>query len=268
MNGHLARVFIAALFAAAVACGGDSSAKVNGDGRVASRSRHAGIDVGAKPYRPGPLNAVGSLAGTVRFDGDPPGDTVPIASDERLCGTAAPSGVKVGGDGGLANTVVWVAGATSGKPLPVEKRVVITSGNCLVDPRIQATVVGAAVNVFNGDKLLHTLVFLRAGTNDTIAVMPFFNDGQVVASEKLADASGIVEVQCALHPWTRGYLAVFDHPYFAVTRPDGRFTIDSLPPGSYRVMAWHEGMSRPVEQKVKIDAGQTNTVDVGIALER
>ena len=105
------------------------------------------------------------------------------------------------------------------------------------------------MNVFNDDRLLHRLVFVRAGTHDTLAVMPFFNDGQIVASEKLAKKPGIVAVTCALHPWTHGYIAVFDHPYFAVTDKSGRFAIDSIAPGTYKVMLWHEGMGEPIERR-------------------
>ena len=38
----------------------------------------------------------------------------------------------------------------------------------------------------------------------------------------------------------KAYIAVFDHPYFAVTGEDGKFTIKGLPAGTYEVEAWHE----------------------------
>jgi len=34
---------------------------------------------------------------------------------------------------------------------------------------------------------------------------------------------------------------VVQHPYFAVTDAAGRFRLDDVPPGRYRVYAWHEG---------------------------
>ena len=43
-----------------------------------------------------------------------------------------------------------------------------------------------------------------------------------------------------VHPWMKAYVAVMTHPYFAVTGPDGSFTIDNVPAGSYEVEAWHE----------------------------
>jgi hypothetical protein len=36
------------------------------------------------------------------------------------------------------------------------------------------------------------------------------------------------------------YVAPFTHPFFAVTRADGKFTIPNLEPGTYEITAWHE----------------------------
>jgi hypothetical protein len=38
----------------------------------------------------------------------------------------------------------------------------------------------------------------------------------------------------------KAYIAVFSHPYYAVTGPDGSFDLKNVPPGSYTLIAWHE----------------------------
>jgi len=143
----------------------------------------------------------------------------------------------------------------------------VSSEKCALDPRVQAVVVGTTMNVYNEDRLLHKLIFI-GGAHDTLTKMPFFNSGQMVASERLATKPGIVEVRCALHAWTHGYIAVFDHPYFAVTDANGAFTIDSLAPGTYKMMVWHEGMAQPVAQQIQIGANGTARVDVAIRVAR
>jgi hypothetical protein len=158
--------------------------------------------------------------------------------------------------------LVWIVGISTGKPLPIEKRAELSSEDCLVFPPIQAAVVGTTFNVFNDDKTLHKFAFTRADTHDTLTVMEFFNVGQVVASEKLAKTSGIVEIRCAQHPWTHGYIAVFDHPYFDVTDGAGKFTIDSIPPGTYTVMVWQDGMGKPEPHRVQIAAGGWATLEL------
>ena len=48
-------------------------------------------------------------------------------------------------------------------------------------------------------------------------------------------------IQDNIHFWMRGYVWVFDHPYFAITKDDGSFTIPRVPGGvEVQVMAWHE----------------------------
>jgi hypothetical protein len=170
--------------------------------------------------------------------------------------------------GGLGNAVVWIADIESGKALAVDRRFDLASEECRLDPQVQAATVGSTFNVFNDDRLIHRLAFFRFGTHDTLTVMPFFNTGQLVPSERIAKTAGLVEVRCAQHPWTYAYIAVFDHPYFAVTKPDGTFRIDSVPAGNYRMMIWHYGASQPIERPVTVAAGGQSTIDVAVALTR
>lgn len=48
-------------------------------------------------------------------------------------------------------------------------------------------------------------------------------------------------VGCNIHPWMKGYILPRDNPYFAVTGPDGKFEIKSLPAGmDLEFQVWHE----------------------------
>jgi plastocyanin len=224
------------------------------------------VNLGSATYSPGGVSAVGSIAGTIKLDGPAPPDTTTISVDQPICGTT-PEAATVATAKGVSNAIVWIAGVKTGKDLPVEKRADVSSEKCAIDPRVQAVVVGTTVNVYNEDRLIHTLTFIR-GAHDTLTHMPFFNSGQVVASERLATKPGIVEVRCGLHPWTRGYIAVFDHPYFTVTDANGGFTIDSLAPGTYKMMVWHEGMAQPATQQVQVAANGSTKVDLAIRVAR
>jgi hypothetical protein len=52
---------------------------------------------------------------------------------------------------------------------------------------------------------------------------------------------GVMTLTCDAHPHMLGYLLTFEHPYFAVTDSTGAFRIPGVPPGVYRISAWHEG---------------------------
>jgi hypothetical protein len=254
------------------ACSGDSSATERGKARSTTKrarindSAAGSVDLASPAYKPSPLSAIGGVTGTIKLDGVAKVDTTPITVDQKVCGTRVPSAIDATPTG-LGDVIVWIADAKSGKALPVERRIELSSEDCQLDPRVQATVSGSTVNVFNDDKALHKLVFLDAATGDTIQRMPFFNSGQVVASEKLAHEVGIVEVRCAQHPWSRAFIATFDHPYFAVTEKDGKFRIDSLPPGKYTLSVWHEGMKEPMSQPVEIAAGGEAKLDLAVKLQ-
>jgi hypothetical protein len=246
--------------ATGAAPGGQSPPRAGKDDSAAGS-----VDLGRGGYKPGELAAAGSVSGTIKLNGAARNDVVQIPIDAAVCGTTSPGAVTAT-DRGLSNAVVWIAGITAGKPLPVERRIDLSSEDCGLDPRVQATLVGTTTNVTNDDKLLHKLIFMPIGSHDTLTKMPFFNAGQVVASERLAKKPGIVEVHCLMHPWTRAYIAVFDHPYFAVTGADGSFKIDSLPPGTYKLMVWHEGADKPVQQQVQVTAGGVATADVALSI--
>jgi hypothetical protein len=264
----------AVLFASAAlgACSKDAPAAKGAGGRPQSAqpagkddSAAGSVELGGGAYKPGVLASSGSISGTIKLNGAARNDIVQLPDDVSICGKTAPGAVTAT-DKGLSNTVVWIADVQVGKPLPVERRIDLSSEDCGLDPRVQATIVGTTTNVTNDDKLLHKLVFTLIGSHDTLTKMPFFNAGQVVASERLARKAGIVEVRCLMHPWTRGYIAVFDHPYFAVTGADGSFKIDSLPPGTYKLMVWHEGADKAVEQQVQVTAGGVATADVALSI--
>ncbi len=67
-----------------------------------------------------------------------------------------------------------------------------------------------------------------------------FNNGgvnEIVAAERPAreKAGGRAvsdRAACDIHPWMKGYLMVFDHPFFTITGPDGSFEIKGVPAGN------------------------------------
>ncbi|HEV3164489.1 MAG TPA: hypothetical protein VGZ22_10725 [Isosphaeraceae bacterium] len=76
-----------------------------------------------------------------------------------------------------------------------------------------------------------------------------------------------IKVQCDIHNWMSGYIKVFDHPFFAVTKADGSFEIKGVPAGEQKLIVWHEtvGYAHPTGGKdgmpVTVKAG--GVTDVG-----
>ena len=57
----------------------------------------------------------------------------------------------------------------------------------------------------------------------------------------------------------RAYVGVVDHPYFAVTGPDGGFNLADVPPGDYVVGCWHERFGTR-ETRVKVGPKEATQV--------
>lgn len=219
-------------------------------------------------YKPVALTSIGTITGTVELDGDAPADSVVTpAADREICGTAFPDSSIIRRGTTLANAVVWLTDVKEGKALPIERRTEIVNEDCRLVPRVQAVVAGTTVNVRNEDRLAHTTRFLRGGTaGDTIAVIPLTDDGEVVPNEHIAAKGGMIAAFCAQHPWTRGYIAVFESPYFAVTDPSGAFRLDSIPPGTYHLRVWHERAGTAVDREIQVTASGATRADVKLRL--
>ena len=215
-------------------------------------------------YKVAPVASPGSVTGTATLASSlAPGEPIATGRDSVVCGkTVADSSLQQKGSG-LGNVVVWLDGARAGKAFPEDKRLELESDRCLLTPRVQAMVMGSAVNVIGHDDFRQHLLFLAAGDTAARATILLGKDEQVIPTELPAKSAGLVTVRDADHPWPRAYLAVFDHPYFVVTKPDGSFTIDGVPAGKYTLVAWHERTGR-TEQSVDVPANGSAKVTVSL----
>lgn len=71
-----------------------------------------------------------------------------------------------------------------------------------------------------------------------------------------------MSVRCDFHLWMRAYWLVLDHPYAAITAPDGTFVIDDLPVGRHTFTVWHE---RPgyIARDLRVEIAPDSTIDLG-----
>jgi hypothetical protein len=70
----------------------------------------------------------------------------------------------------------------------------------------------------------------------------------------------MMPVKCNIHAWMHSYIGVVDHPYFAVTGPDGKFQWKNVPPGDYTVAVWHEKLGKQ-EQQVHVASAASAAVN-------
>jgi hypothetical protein len=251
----IARAMIAALL---LACSRADSQHVAGSARAAAvvRPLDTPTFAGVTGYRVALPAVTGRITGSVSFDGPAPVDSiVHLTVDADVCGqTLVDISVDHRGPR-LANVVVWLDGVVAGKSLPLIRRYDITTEGCRLIPRVQTAVVGGTLNVRNADQTTHRTSFIQSTTNVVLATILETEAGAVVPSRAILTAPGLIMVRCAEHPWSQAWLAVFDQPYFTTTDINGSFTIDSIPPGRYRITAWHERFGTQADSVTVVAGG-------------
>jgi plastocyanin len=111
-------------------------------------------------------------------------------------------------------------------------------------PHVLAIMSGTSVDFPNSDRIYHNVFSLSRAAR--------FDLGRYAVGHSKSvrfDQPGIVRVFCEIHSHMNAFILVFSHPFFAVTDDDGHYRIENVPPGTYSVIAWNEGVSsepRPV----------------------
>ncbi|MGC1500971.1 MAG: carboxypeptidase regulatory-like domain-containing protein [Terriglobales bacterium] len=203
-----------------------------------------------------------SVKGAVKFEGAAPKGTRIDMSQDPLCAKQHPTPatteeVVVGGDGGLANVVVYVSdGLTAHDFQPPEQAAVLEQKGCQYKPHVLAIQAKQKLSVVNSDETTHNIHPSPNNNREWNMTQPHGMPlEQSFAREEIA-----IPVKCNVHPWMRGYIAVFKHPYFAVSDKNGNFELKGLPPGTYTITAWQEKLGTRT-QKVTVGGGEAKTVD-------
>ncbi len=192
--------------------------------------------------------AAADVTGRVTLVGPPPAVATIDMSGQKECAALHPDPVPeetvvVGDHGELKNVVVSLVKKDDqevvGQPVkPPPEPVVLDQKGCMFTPHVVAMEAGQPLQIKNSDPFLHN-VHAQPTLNEPFNMaMPTANAGE--AADPQPKVPEIFKVKCDVHPWMTAWVAVFDHPYFAVTADDGTYAIKGLPDGTYEVQAWHE----------------------------
>jgi hypothetical protein len=214
----------------------------------------------------------GTITGIIRFQGKKPeAKTIDEIGGNAYCKQHYPDDLplredfvfgKNGNDDTLENVLVYVSKGLEQKKFdPPGALVVLDQSGCVYTPHVVAVMTGQKLEIRNSDATLHNVMA-------TPRANPPFNIGMPVQGGKLERTFGHPEFKinfkCFMHPWMSAYVHVLDHPFFAVSGPDGRFTIRGLPPGEYEISVLHETSMfepAPATATVKVSADETKTAD-------
>src|SRR5438552_3370472 len=210
---------------------------------------------------PAPTATSAAVRGSVRFEGKAPAAKVISMAADPVCAKQHPSPVAAqevmtDAKGDLANVIVFVSEGLGDRTFdaPSEPAVVEQKG-CMYQPHVLAVRANQKLELVNDDPTSHNIHPVPANNREwNKAEPPGTKMEEVFAREEIA-----IPVRCNVHPWMRGYIAVFKHPYFAVTGKDGGFDLSNLPPGTYTIKAWHEKLGTST-QTVTVSANETKEI--------
>ena len=213
--------------------------------------------------------ASGSITGIARWDGSTPLKIKQLtnATDVPTCGERVSPGSVIAGPGGeLANVVIELrrpSDSPRGPSEPLAKDGDVVSvgiDRCLQQPHVLLVPLGAAVEIENRDGILHELVGLSVRNAPFDASLPRYRRRARVPAGSLARPERI-RVACETHPWAISWWVVTGAEHHAMTGKDGRFTLASVPVGTWRLVAWHEELGE-IERTVDVSSAVPAQVDL------
>ena len=207
------------------------------------------------------------ITGTIKFEGEAPEPAQIDMSAVKECAAQHPDGAfdesLVVADGKLANVIVYVKADNLQGDVPKETAALDQKG-CQYHPHVVAVMVGQPMMISNSDTFLHNVHALSIDN-------PPFNFGQPTKDTKGRNVEPMKQaeffkIKCDVHPWMGAHMAVFEHPYFAVSKEDGTFKVPAgkLPDGEYTLVARHEKLGEK-EIKVNVAGGKAENADFSFA---
>jgi plastocyanin len=203
-----------------------------------------------------------SVKGIVKFEGTVPKPKLISMSADPTCAKQHPAPVfaqevLTDSKGDLQNVVVFVSEGLGDRTFDAPTQpVVVEQKGCMYEPHVLAVRANQPLHVVNDDPTSHNIHPTPANNREwNKAEPPGSSLDESFAREEIA-----IPVKCNVHPWMHGYVAVFKHPFFAVTGKDGSFDLSSLPPGTYTIKAWHEKLGTST-QTITISANETKEIN-------
>jgi hypothetical protein len=177
-------------------------------------------------------------------------------------------------DGNLKDAVVFIQGIEKGKSWD-KNTLEIEFKDCLAFPKVTVirktprTVIRNLIAIENYDAgILHNPKGFSIGekTRKIFFKKWLLNKGARVDVTKSLqfvkkERDSHFYIECEQHPWMSVSSKIVWNPYHDVSKEDGAFKIDQIPPGQYKVVVWHPYVGEKT-MTVDISSGSNTKLDL------
>ena len=183
----------------------------------------------------------------------------------------------------MQGVVMVVEGVTAGKPfaLSIPK---VEARDCQFLPFTTVVRSEHGIEVVNMDPVMHDIqayeTSLTHGTRVLFnSPLPFnhkHHRGDMHATHEHKPGKSMVHqfqltkgrktfvMQCGFHAYMESWAIAVDNPYFTFTSETGSYEISGIPPGTYRLRAWHPSVKREQIQMVTVRPSQSTHADIAL----
>jgi hypothetical protein len=178
----------------------------------------------------------------------PSAEKMKITKDNVRCGMQKSSPrLVLGKNNSVGNAIICLEGITEGKKIDRDDTCSVKQLKCEYFPHITILPQGVQLDIVNVDPILHNVhAYDNAHGFQTAfnIAQPIRGQRTTVKQTAITKCGAEISLTCdAGHPWMSGYIFSAPHPYFAVTDNEGRYKLENIPPGSYKIKMWHEGVA-------------------------
>lgn len=154
----------------------------------------------------------------------------------------------------LTDFVIYIDEVPATPPPPA--RATVVQKDATFEPRVLPVAVGTTVLWPNEDDIYHNVFSMSEPREFNLGLYSADETPPVITFDKL----GRVDVFCSIHTKMHCIVLVLPNPWFALSDAKGRFVIRDVPPGTYKLRAWHERLPSatqeitvPAEGEVQVD---------------
>ena len=191
-----------------------------------------------------------TISGRFTISGQAPAlPPIVVTKEQNICGVSAPNEtLVVGPGGGIKDVLIYLITETPADnpkwehPSYADSKTAVIDYDqkeCIFLTHVLAMRSTQSLRILNSDPTGHNTNITpsrgAASFNQTIPT------GAQVSYSPGGASPAPFNVSCSIHPWMSARMITRDNPYFAVTQPDGSFTIANVPAGvelEFRV--WQE----------------------------